>query len=220
MTATIDETAPAISQPAQLTLNLPDSVSLTGITLPPGLHFNEWAEMFKDALFVVRGSRWWIGDLLVYGEENYGELYASVVEAGIYTRRTLAKHIALAKAYPLDERWEELSLSHHEVVMDRHPKLRYTWLGLAVSNNWTVLELTEYVKGQDEPEGDDEQPRQGSLGISGNSLTGAALALRNFVEDWMTSETGKDEYDRQRRAWPVLWDHIDDVFVALESVEE
>lgn len=68
--------------------------------------------------------RWFIGDLLAYGERQYGETYAQYVEAFGFAYHTLQQYRRVAAAIPLEERREELRWTAYQITAHLEPEMR------------------------------------------------------------------------------------------------
>lgn len=52
-----------------------------GLTIKPGMTFEHWQRLLRLLERTEQAIQWYIGDALNYGEQNYGEKYAQVVDA-------------------------------------------------------------------------------------------------------------------------------------------
>lgn len=52
-----------------------------GLVAKSKAEFGEWEVALGVCCDLHRGSQWWIGDLLFYGEHTYGEMYSQALEA-------------------------------------------------------------------------------------------------------------------------------------------
>jgi hypothetical protein len=82
--------------------------------IEPGLPFDQWASGVYMIDTVQRGAPWWLGDMLLYGEQEYGESYAQVMEHTEMSYSTLTTYKSVAKAFPPHERRQGVDWSKHE----------------------------------------------------------------------------------------------------------
>lgn len=52
-----------------------------GLDIEPGMAFEHWERLLRALERAEQGIQWYIGDALCYGEREYGERYAQVVDA-------------------------------------------------------------------------------------------------------------------------------------------
>ena len=64
------------------TLPIADRVRTTknSLTISGTLSFNDWWTYYRGIEAVRGACLWWLGDLLCYGEQKYGEKYAQALE--------------------------------------------------------------------------------------------------------------------------------------------
>ena len=113
--------------------------------LKPGLKIEEWAKMGREMLFIREGINWWLGDWLVYGESQYGDLMWQYVEQA-FTIKTINTIKYVCSQLAPEMRHPRLSFSHHiEVVYKLPPDLRESYLQIAENNGMTRNELREKI---------------------------------------------------------------------------
>lgn len=114
MDAIIPDTGEIVSVKAGI--GLPGSVSLTGLSLPDSLSFDEWMGIGETLKGVERSLMWWIGDWLRFGERRYGETYSQALDATEKSYQTLANAKYVAERVEVSRRRENLSWSHHAEI--------------------------------------------------------------------------------------------------------
>lgn len=114
-----------------------------GITVQGKPTFAEWENAVTLAMKVAKSSPWWVGDLLCYGENRYGETYAQVLSSTDFEYGTVTQYKYVCSQIPLPERQFELTFSHHAVVASMESETRTAWLEQAIISGWTVRELLE-----------------------------------------------------------------------------
>lgn len=127
-------------------LEFPGSVSRIGMELQPGLSKQEWLEAGRKCALLDRANCWWIGDLLNYGEHEYGDTYTEALTLFEREYATLAQLKSVASAFQIYDRSSNLSWTHHLAVSPLEPELRQYWLHLAEENRWSVRELKARIK--------------------------------------------------------------------------
>lgn len=122
--------------------------SVKGSVTPVSYHpaENMTLEEGKGAFDVLRSvhnsSPWWIGDLLVFMQDHYGESWSHVVSDTMsYEIDTINGYMRLARAYPVDQRREGLSMSHHRELLTVPPEHRGAWMDRIESEGLSVRDL-------------------------------------------------------------------------------
>ena len=123
----------------------------TGLRIRGHLLFDQWSEVGDSLRKVESGVMWWLGDWLNYGEAEFGEKYAQVMDETDYSYQSLADSAWVAKAVQFSDRSECLTWSHHRVVAKCSPEEQKKWLKKACEESWSVKELKEAVNGAPEP---------------------------------------------------------------------
>lgn len=142
---------------------IPGKVTETSLSLNAGLSMKEWAEAGELIGTFHRGSPWWIGDWLVYGEDHYGEKHAQYVEETGLSVKALVARARLSRQIPPERRRETLSLSHHQAVLLLLPEQQEALLAAADREGWTSARLREEARRTNHrPESD--RPSLGDLG--------------------------------------------------------
>ena len=128
----------------------------TGLTLPEGLSFEEWATI-GDALSAADQSiMWWVGDWWAYGEKSgekwgYGDrsrMLDKLREAGHNppSFKTCKQAGWLARRFERSSRLDLLSFGHHEAVAKLDDREASWLLERAQANSWTRQELRDEVR--------------------------------------------------------------------------
>jgi hypothetical protein len=132
------------------------STSLTGITIDPNIPREKWAELSSQVAFMFEATgikhsqaAMMLGDLLNFGEDKFGEEYASIIdgtrkymqasESSIKNWRWISKKIEPAR------RNINLFLGHHEAVASLPPKLQDEMLHIAEAENMSIIDLRKHM---------------------------------------------------------------------------
>lgn len=118
----------------------------TALVIPPGLPYEDWAAMAQPLLRIAQASMWWIGDLLLYGEHEYGEKYVQAIEATGYALSTLKNAQWVADRFPPDQRRDDATFSQHKTVASLPPDQRAALIQRAAEEHMTEGELAGRVK--------------------------------------------------------------------------
>jgi hypothetical protein len=132
------------------------STSLTGIIIDPNIPREKWAELSSQVAFMFEAtgikhsqSAMMLGDLLNFGEDKFGEEYASIIdgtrkfmqasESSIKNWRWISRKIEPAR------RNINLFLGHHEAVASLPPKLQDEMLHIAEAENMSIIDLRKHM---------------------------------------------------------------------------
>jgi hypothetical protein len=112
--------------------------------------------LFKLNELAEGSLQWWVGDYILFCEEKYGERFAQVVDAGLYSAKSIRNMLWVAKNVPQSNRWppDKLSWSHHMVVASLEPESQRIALQKAFDEAWSVTELRLWLAGSSKPEKD------------------------------------------------------------------
>ncbi len=123
--------------------------SPTSLQITEGISYEEWQDIALCAGTMNKATHWWIGDALLYGEANYGEKYAQVMEDLGLAYSTLANVVHTCKMIPPEQRREGLSFTAHQEVSSLPYAEREKHLAVAEKEGLTSKELRERVRGKE-----------------------------------------------------------------------
>lgn len=152
----------------QLMIALEDAGGMSGV----GLHRKKLAKLItKDedgrarliALltcfgYVHKGSKWAIGDAILFAEDLFGEEYADAIESTAAERYdaatrvtglsigTIQNIVSVCKRVPIENRVEGPAFAIYEDIAALDPPDQKRWLDLVVENGWTRSELRAAMK--------------------------------------------------------------------------
>lgn len=89
---------------------------------------------------------WWVGDLLIAGEEIFGEEFAQIEASLPHSEHTLKNYRWIAKAIPPSRRRANLGFGVHEAVAALPPEDRERWLDLAERNAWKRQDMRNALR--------------------------------------------------------------------------
>jgi N6-adenosine-specific RNA methylase IME4 len=118
----------------------------TGLSLPAGLSYEEWAQVGHVLGRMGRAVQWWLGDWLLYGEHVYGEKFAQAATETGFDEQTLMNAQRVARSLHNYRRRESLSFSHHEAVAALSPAEGDAWLDEAEQDGCSVHELRRRIR--------------------------------------------------------------------------
>lgn len=138
---------------ARTTLALPGELHAQGLALPADLPFEAWMVAFGQADLYDQASPWVLADLLVFGEDAYGEDHAAVLptleEDPTGERQARLKQAAwMGRVWPRSTRVPHASFTHHRLVAKLAQKDRQEAVGLlmvAVAQGWSTRDLAAEV---------------------------------------------------------------------------
>jgi hypothetical protein len=118
-------------------------VTPTSLQITDDLPFEDWERALFGASHIGDTVKWWIGDLLIFGESRYGERYAQVLSMPQMNEHKVRDYIYVCSRVARSRRNEKLSFSHHRVVAPLEPMDQERLLRDAASEDWPVVQLRE-----------------------------------------------------------------------------
>ena len=130
-------------------VELAEGVHLTtaGARIDGELTLESYLAAVERCTLLGNACSWALGDLLYYGEQaHWGEQYTQAQELTGRSYWSLTQCMRVSKAYPLEERVEGASWSHHRVAlsMPDHEQ-RTALLEDAVTNNASAEDLRQQL---------------------------------------------------------------------------
>lgn len=136
--------------------------SETGLMLPENLKWRDWRVLVDGYVEMAKRVPWIIGDLLVYGEEHYGEDMAQATDELLakskYSQGTIYNLVYVSRNVGPRERNKNLSHGFHYEVAKMDPEEQVAWLARAEIEGWTVMELRNGIKGKHGKEESKQEP--------------------------------------------------------------
>lgn len=142
--------------------------------LDPEFSYERFEEIVRMTGIGGDAVRWWLGDILVYGEMRFPQTYAQAIEGARVTERTLSRYRYVCQQIPAGRRRPNLSFSHHAEVASLDPDQQDILLSRAETEDWSSGEIRE--RAQDGRRLDRAaKPRQEILGAA--PIVGAVAGL-------------------------------------------
>jgi len=161
-----------------ITLSPKYEIMPTGLAIREPLTFAEWLDCGHVLWRIKQSVQWCIGDWVLYGERQYGEMYAQALEDTHYQYGSLRNLVSLAGKIELSRRHDNLSWSHHSAVAALEVGEQDRMLDEAEANGWTREELRGVVI---DLNGDDRKVPAANPGNRLRKLEAVADAARDYV---------------------------------------
>lgn len=118
-------------------------VEITPVSWTPRrrLSWDEWAGAGITLQEIKRSLNWWLGDWIIYGQDNFGESYAQAIELYGHELEALKKYVWVARNVPKQNRRPELSWTHHMHVGSESWDDQRVYLEYAVEHDLRSAEL-------------------------------------------------------------------------------
>lgn len=97
----------------------------------------EWLCCLDYLVHVEQHVHFWLGDLLAYGEREWGTMYGDLVERTGYDQGTLRNLKWVASRVAVDQRHPALSYAHHQEVVRLPAEQQESVLARAEAEGWT-----------------------------------------------------------------------------------
>ena len=144
-----DETA--LAPPAGTVLTFgPFCLTVTGVETVRESTFEEWEQAFKWVQAVDGCLQFWLGDLLEYGENHWGQKYSQALEATEYAEKTLRNATWVARQIPKERRRlsAKVTYGHHVEVAGLEPDRQEYWLTRCEAEELTRDQLRAALKAE------------------------------------------------------------------------
>src|SRR3954452_14178779 len=124
------------------------SISMTPTTwaVAGDLSLLEWSQSGRRLGIIGRGTGWWIGDWVNYGNARFGERYVRAARITGYDVQTLMNMVYVASRFDSSRRRPNLSFSHHAELAALDPEAQDHWLERAEAERLSVRCLREEVR--------------------------------------------------------------------------
>jgi hypothetical protein len=109
------------------------------------LAVGEWSDQGRRLGLLGRGTGWWIGDWLRYGNARYGEKYSRAAKLTGYDVQTLTNMVWVASHFDVSRRRENLSWSHHAEIVAMSQHEQELWLNRAHVDRLSVRSMREEI---------------------------------------------------------------------------
>ena len=94
----------------------------TTIAIQPGTSLEAWMEVFSSIKDFHAASQFWLGDLLLFAEQSYGEEYTQVLDDTEEEEQALRNFKWVANKVKASTRVDALTWSHHREVAKLEPE--------------------------------------------------------------------------------------------------
>ncbi len=115
------------------------------LTLADDITIDQWKELGQSLKQVEGSVQFWIGDWLLYGEQNYGEMYKKALEDLEYEYETLRNIKYIAANVKMSLRNDNLTFNHHKEVAKLEPDKQKEFLDKAVEEKLSVRDLRRAI---------------------------------------------------------------------------
>ncbi|MFE9292978.1 novobiocin biosynthesis transcriptional regulator NovE [Streptomyces niveus] len=131
------------------------SAERTRLRIPRDLSLEAWCRLGGRILAVCDSSVWWIGDWLVFGQNQYGDRYRRAMKETKLDYQTLRNYAWVARKFEPSRRRDSLTFQHHMEVAALSESEQDHWLDFAVRLNWSRNELRKQIRASLSGEEDD-----------------------------------------------------------------
>lgn len=129
----------------------PCQFTTTGIRWLRKPTIEELVDLVAWTRLTETAAKFWLGDLLAYGEDEFGETYTQALEMTGYAMQTAKNIVWVARAVASPRRREDLSFEHHAEVAPLTPAKQTEWLAKAADDNLTRDEMRSQIRQETQP---------------------------------------------------------------------
>lgn len=116
------------------------------------INFNDWQRAYVVLFNFWKDSKWWIGDVLNFGNDKFGEDFAQVLPMD-HTAETLRNYMWVSSRVKPTNR-VDLSHTHHKLVARFQDSIQRELLTKALEEEWSTRQLELYIRDKYAVEGD------------------------------------------------------------------
>ena len=124
----------------------PAAVTSTAWSAGADLAVADWIRQGRWLGALGRGSGWWIGDWIRYGNARYGERYGLAVRVTGYDVQSLRNMAYVAGRFDAQRRRDRLSFSHHAELAGLPVEEQDLWLDRAEASALSVGSLRSELR--------------------------------------------------------------------------
>lgn len=118
-----------------------------GLLVHRDLSHEDWMALGMELSRRHRANAWYVGDWWnAHKGELSGQELIAVLDALELDLKTVRNLASICAAYPLEERWPELTISHHRAVVALPPEVRREFLRQAAEEGLSLRELEARVQ--------------------------------------------------------------------------
>jgi len=152
--------AEAAGHPDPAPVGLDALTRRTSLELPADLPLDAWCRIGDRILAVSDSSAWWIGDWLVFGQEQYRDRYKHAMRETSLDYQTLRNYAWVTRKFQPSRRRDTLTFQHHMEVAALAEGEQEHWLDFAQRLKWSKNELRKQIKASTAP---DESPERAQV---------------------------------------------------------
>jgi hypothetical protein len=110
------------------------------------LSYEAWVGVGHQIARVSNASAWWLGDWILYGEQEYGMRYKAALDATQLDYQTLRNYAWVARRFEPSRRRQSVSPQHHAEVARLPEPDQDLWLARAARLRWSRNELRRQLR--------------------------------------------------------------------------
>jgi len=188
-----DELVVAAEEFGEADLNdLIELKSSVEVKIKPGLSREQYVGLCGVMAFRAKSMPWVIGDLILYGEANFGEEYAQLIEALRLAPGTLAQYAWAARSVPPHRRVEGVDFSIHRLVGKFEAGVQRKYLQLARRDGLSTRQVREQMVADGILE---ERPKKSAVekfqAVWRDASTKARQEIAGLVDEWRAEVAAK-----------------------------
>lgn len=116
------------------------------LLIPRGVELEEWRSLGRQINVISDSSSWWLGDWLIYGQNEYPNRYKQAIEETSLDYQTLRNYSWVARRFAPERRRSNLSFQHHAEVASRPQEEQDKWLEEAEHHGWSRNKLRRMIR--------------------------------------------------------------------------
>lgn len=193
--------------------------------IPPAtvLEFDVWALQINFIQLMLQNNDWWAGDILLYGEEHFGDQWSQYALEDPRYDESMATLMFVARKFPPGKR-SSVSWNHHYMLIQRDvPEEEWEyWLERAEEGKMSARAMIEAwkeeieVTGQqsDLPVGErasETEPGEAEFSYGQETIRSKVVNLYVAYATLYSDADTRRKLKRHRQQVPELWEQIDEL---------
>ena len=124
---------------------IPGTLGKTSLELNENITIDQWLKVGETLKTMHQCILFWLGDWLMFGEKNYGEMYSQALDVTEYTYGTLRNAVWVCSKIEKSRRLDNLSFSHHAEVAKLDEAEQVKYLKEALKKNLSTKDLRSLI---------------------------------------------------------------------------
>ncbi|TDD37583.1 hypothetical protein E1287_08335 [Actinomadura sp. KC06] len=110
------------------------------------MSLDAWRRLGRQIFLISDSSGWWLGDWLIYGQDQFPDRYRRALAETSLDYQTLRNYAWVARQFAPERRRDGLSFQHHAEVAGLPEPDQDIWLSRAERHGWSRNALRRHLQ--------------------------------------------------------------------------